>query len=354
MEPAEQLAREENGRSGCETEGAPSRVPSLCLGRRLLFPSPSMELPRGATTLLLVAAALLALAANVSRAQGCVCSKNKRIENCSLENGLCKCNSLGSNVTVDCQTLTSKCLLMKSELYGLKQVRGAKPKHAYVDNDGIYDPECDVNGKFKAKQCNGTSTCWCVNSAGVRRTDKTAGKLNCSEVVRTSWIIIEMKHLERNTAAGEDTIKETIKNVFAQRYHLNPKLIYVKYEKPFITIELKQNASEKSLVDADIADAAYYFEKDVKGDSIIWNDPFNIDVADEPLKLQDTVIFYVDEKPPEFSMQRLTAGVIAVIVVVILAIVVGIIVLVFTTRKRGKYEKAEVKEMNEMHRELRS
>lgn len=60
----------------------------------------------------------------------------------------------------------------------------------------------------------------------------------------------------------------------------------------------------------------------------MWSDPFNIEVANEPLKLQDAVIFYVDEKPPEFSMQRLTAGVIAVIVVVILAIVVGIIVLV--------------------------
>ncbi|KAJ6667052.1 hypothetical protein lerEdw1_019055 [Lerista edwardsae] len=290
-----------------------------------------MELPRGATTLLLAAAALLALAATVCRAQGCVkCDKNKRIEaeSCYLDNGICKCNSLGSNVTVNCEILTSKCLLMKAELYGLRGGR-SKPKHAYVDNDGIYDPECDVNGKFKAKQCNGTSTCWCVNSAGVRRTDKTDGKLNCSEVVRTSWIIIEMKHLETNTAVSEDIIKETIKNVFSQRYHLNPKLIYVTYEKPSITVELKQNASEKSLMDSDIADVAYYFEKDVKGDPIIWNnDPFNIDIAKEPLQLQDTVIFYVDEKLPEFSMQRLTAGVIAVIVVVILAIVVGIIVLV--------------------------
>ncbi|XP_066481734.1 epithelial cell adhesion molecule isoform X2 [Tiliqua scincoides] len=275
-----------------------------------------MELPRGATALLL----LLLLALAVCRGQGCDCGKNKRTENCALENGICKCISPGTNVTVDCETLTSKCLLMKAEVYNFKKFGRSKPKHAHVDNDGIYDPECDNNGKFKAKQCNGTKTCWCVNSAGVRRTDKTDGNLNCSEVVRTSWIIIEMKHLERNTAAGEDTIEETIKNAFAQRYHLNKKLIYVK----------------------------------VKGDSVMWNDPFSIEVAQEPLQLQDTVIFYVDEKPPEFSMQRLTAGVIAVIVVVILAIVVGIIVLVFTTRKRGKYEKAEVKEMNEMHRELRS
>lgn len=41
-----------------------------------------------------------------------------------------------------------------------------------------------------------------------------------------------------------------------------------------------------------------------------------------------TSIYYVDEKPPEFSMQGLQAGIIAVIAVVAIAIVAGIIVLV--------------------------
>lgn len=43
-----------------------------------------------------------------------------------------------------------------------------------------------------------------------------------------------------------------------------------------------------------------------------------------------TLIFYVDEKAPEFSMQGLTAGIIAVIVVVALAIIAGVVVLVST------------------------
>lgn len=97
---------------------------------------------------------------------------------------------------------------------------------------------------------------------------------------------------------------------------------------------------------------AYYFEKDVKGDSLLVTNPLVINVSEEPLKLDQTLIYYVDEKPPEFSMKRLTAGVIAVIVVVVLAIVAGIIVLVITRRRRGKYEKTEIKEMNEMQREL--
>lgn len=52
----------------------------------------------------------------------------------------------------------------------------------------------------------------------------------------------------------------------------------------------------------------------------------------EPLDLDpgQTLIYYVDEKAPEFSMQGLTAGIIAVIVVVTLAVIAGIVVLVST------------------------
>ena len=78
-------------------------------------------------------------------------------------------------------------------------------------------------------------------------------------------------------------------------------------------------------------------------------------VNGEPLDLDpgQTLIYYVDEKAPEFSMQGLTAGIIAVIVVVSLAVIAGIVVLVISTRKKSaKYEKAEIKEMGEIHREL--
>lgn len=73
---------------------------------------------------------------------------------------------------------------MKAEMSGSKSGRRAKPEGAIENNDGLYDPECDEMGLFKAKQCNGTATCWCVNSAGVRRTDKGT-EMTCSERVRT-------------------------------------------------------------------------------------------------------------------------------------------------------------------------
>lgn len=85
-----------------------------------------------------------------------------------------------------------KCFLMKAEMYRARKKMdtrttvGGKPvETAFVDNDGIYDPECENDGKFRAKQCNNTEKCWCVNSAGVRRTDKGDKNLKCEKLVET-------------------------------------------------------------------------------------------------------------------------------------------------------------------------
>lgn len=88
--------------------------------------------------------------------------------------------------------VVSKCFLMKAEMYrrrmgqDVRQSIGGKPhEDAIMDNDGIYDPDCEDNGKFRAKQCNNTEECWCVNSAGVRRSDKGDKNINCSKLVET-------------------------------------------------------------------------------------------------------------------------------------------------------------------------
>ncbi|NXL83215.1 EPCAM protein, partial [Alectura lathami] len=282
----------------------------------------------------------------------CACTKNKRVTNCRMVEGVCRCNSIGSSLSVNCDTLTSKCLLMKAEMANTKSGRRDKPKDAFQDTDGLYDPECENNGLFKAKQCNGT-TCWCVNTAGVRRTDKHDTDLKCSELVRTVWIIIEMKHAERETPLNTESLKKFFKETITNRYMLDGRYITnILYENPYISIDLKQNSSDKSAGGVDIADVAYYFEKDIKGDPVFLNNMLNISIDNEKLSFEKVLVYYVDEKPPEFSMKSLTPGVIAVIVIVVLAVVAGIVVLVLTRRRKGKYVKAEVKEMNEMHRGL--
>ncbi|NXV13191.1 EPCAM protein, partial [Cepphus grylle] len=262
----------------------------------------------------------------------CICEKNKRVTNCRMENGACWCDSVGSGISVDCSKLTSKCLLMKAEMKGSKSGRREKPKDAFEDTDGLYDPECENTGVFKAKQCNGT-TCWCVNTAGVRRTDKRDADLKCDQLVRTMWIIIEMKHAERNAPLDAEPLQRFFKETITSRYMLDGRYISsIAYEKPYITIDLKQNSSQKSSGDVDIADVAYYFEKDVKGDSIFHDNILNMSFGNEGLRFEKTSVYYVDEIPPEFSMKSLTPGLIAVIVVVIVAIVAGIVVLVSSNK----------------------
>ncbi|KAG8443647.1 hypothetical protein GDO86_008989 [Hymenochirus boettgeri] len=263
----------------------------------------------------------------------------------------CQCTiSIGSNTqSVNCTKPIPKCWLMKKESLGTKGGRRQKPKTALIDNDGLYDPDCEINGVFKARQCNNTETCWCVNSAGVRRTDKGDKNWKCPELVRTNWIIIEMKR-NNTDSVSEDAIKQGIKNLFMNRYGLAEKYISdIEFDGDYIDINLKQNGSQKSPDDVDITDVGYYFEKDVKGDPIFNSDEkFDMQVNGKSFAVKEPLIYYLDEKPHEISMKHLTPGIIAVIVVVVLAIVAGIAVLIFTRRKRGKYEKAEMKELNEM------
>uniref|UniRef100_A0A8C7FF09 Epithelial cell adhesion molecule n=2 Tax=Oncorhynchus TaxID=8016 RepID=A0A8C7FF09_ONCKI len=102
----------------------------------------------------------------------------------------CQCGVMvgtGEMQNLNCSKLVPKCFLMKAEMYrarkGLSTRTGGKPvKTAFVDNDGIYDPDCETTGAFRAKQCNNTKECWCVNSAGVRRTDKGDESLRCEKL----------------------------------------------------------------------------------------------------------------------------------------------------------------------------
>ncbi|XP_070285260.1 epithelial cell adhesion molecule [Myotis yumanensis] len=299
---------------------------------------------------------LLATAAVAAAQKECVCENYKLTTNCSTDTyGQCRCTSIGTQHTVICSKLATKCLVMKAEMSHSKSGRRPKPEDAIQNNDGLYDPDCDENGHFKAKQCNGTTTCWCVNTAGVRRTDKDTEK-TCSERVRTYWIIIELRHKTREKPYNSQSLQTALKEIITTRYQLDSKYIgNILYENDIITIDLVQNSTQKMQNDVDIADVAYYIEKDVKDESLFHSKRMDLRVDGEQLDLDPgrTAIYYVDEKPPEFSMQGLKAGIIAVIVVVAIALIAGIVVLVISTKKRKtKYEKAEIKEMGEMHREL--
>uniref|UniRef100_A0A8C5MV36 Thyroglobulin type-1 domain-containing protein n=1 Tax=Leptobrachium leishanense TaxID=445787 RepID=A0A8C5MV36_9ANUR len=308
------------------------------------------------TALRLGAALVCFILVAQTQSQDCFCPTHVRgVCNGNPPNCACKLPIGPDDVPVDCTKLIPKCLLMKRESLPAKGGRRPKPENALVDNDGLYNPDCEGNGRFKARQCNNTETCWCVNSAGVRRTDKGDKNWKCQELVRTFWIIVQMTRNSTEEVPAND-LKKAIEDTITSRYKLPVKHVAtVELEGSMIYVDLKQNSSELSPNDVDIADVAYYMEKDIKSDPFIpLENPFAILVNGKNIGVKEPLIYYIDEKPHEISMKRLTAGVIAVIVVVVVAIIAGIIVLVLTRRKKGRYEKAEVKEMNEMQKQLTS
>uniref|UniRef100_A0A663FJZ0 Tumor associated calcium signal transducer 2 n=1 Tax=Aquila chrysaetos chrysaetos TaxID=223781 RepID=A0A663FJZ0_AQUCH len=294
----------------------------------------------------------LILAVASAAESNCTCATNKWTVCAQDASGNCTCMLVGSNHKVDCSTLTSKCLLMKAEMIPLKEKRFRGRPRGLLDNDGIYNPDCEDSGIFKARQCNQTDTCWCVNTAGVRRTEKGGKSLSCSELVRTSWIYIELKHKKRSSAFDVPEVANALKHLFESRYKLHPKYIAaIKYDSPLIQIGLNQNDSKKSRCDVDIADVAYYFEKDIKDDSVFHsNSTLTVSVNGDALDIEKLWIYYVDEKPPEFCMRQLVSGISAVVTVVILTAGFGITVLVVLKWLRTrKYETVESKEMVRMN-----
>ncbi|NXO67884.1 TACD2 protein, partial [Phainopepla nitens] len=291
----------------------------------------------------------LILAVASAAHDGCTCATNKWAECAQDGPGNCTCRLAGSDHPVDCSTLTSKCLLMKAEMTPLKEKRLWRPPQAVSDSDGVYKPDCEDGGAFKARQCNQSSSCWCVNSAGVRRTEKGGRGLSCSELVRTRWIYIELTHQSSSSAFRGPDVAKALRQLFESRYKLRPKYIAaVKYDPPLIQMRLEQK--EKPSWDVDIADVAYYFEKDVNNDSVFRsNGELRVSVNGDALAIEKLWIYYVDEKPPEFCMRQLAAGLAAVVTVVVLTAGIGIAVLLVLRWLRTRtYNKFECKEMREI------
>ncbi|XP_023281446.1 epithelial cell adhesion molecule [Seriola lalandi dorsalis] len=299
---------------------------------------------------------LAAFAAGAS-AQNCACGTMKWA---TCDGTPCSCYLLvdnGNRQTLDCTKLIPKCFLMKAEMYRSRKglstrgVGGKPVETAFVDNDGIYDPECENDGKFKAKQCNNTEECWCVNSAGVRRTDKGDKDLKCEKLVETYWVRLQLTHKEVKTPVNAANLKSAIADAIHKRYdNFNKNMVEnVEYdpEARMIVVDVKKPMGERK---SDLTQMAYYMEKDVKVLPLFKDqEAFSPTVGSQKLEMENILVYYVDEEPPTFTMKHLTGGIIAVIVVVVLAVIAGLLVLFFARRRHNqRYSKTQQREMETM------
>lgn len=302
---------------------------------------------------LLIALALVSFAVGVF---SCDCPNSKWAR---CEESPCRCTLLFNDAVkqdVDCSKLLPKCFLMKAQMQLARMGKdtrtiGGKPvETAFVDNDGVYDPDCEADGKFKAKQCNGTEECWCVNSAGVRRTDKGDKNMKCDEVVETYWLRIQMVHKALSKAPTTDEVKTAMENAMLARYKLDKSFVKeVQYdpEGRMVVVDVKKDIGNRK---DDLTRVGWYMEKDIKELPQFNNpDKFEPMVGGQKMEMEKVLVFYVDEKDPEFTMKHLTGGIIAVIVVVILAVIAGLLVLfLMRRREQQRYSKAQGREMDNM------
>ncbi|CAL9687323.1 unnamed protein product [Knipowitschia caucasica] len=286
----------------------------------------------------------------------CVCDTMKWA---TCDGTPCECHLMVGNdskQSLKCEKLIPKCFLMQAEMYrarkGLSTRTGGKPvETAFVDNDGIYDPECENDGTFKAKQCNNTETCWCVNTAGVRRTDKGDKDLKCEELVITYWVRLQLTHKPITSGTVDPAnLKAAVADAIHKRYlNFNKDLVKeVEYdpEARLLVVDVEQPKGQGK---TDLTHMAYYMEKDVKALPLLRSqEPFTPMVGGQKMEFENILVYYVDEKGPTFTMQNLSGGIIAVIVVVVLAVVAGLLVLFFAKKRQGKYNKAQQREMDNL------
>lgn len=245
--------------------------------------------------------------------------------------------------------LIPKCFQMKAEIYHIRQSPFTEINvTTLADGDGLYDPECEHNGLFKAKQCNNSDVCWCVDSAGVRRSESGDRNLQCEELLGPNWVRTEVKHKETSNPLERSQLQRAIASAFQERDNvetMNSKT-EVKYDVDarLITLELRQNPDDQT------QDLTYYMEKDVVVKSL-FNEQMKFEptIEGEKLEIESIMVYYVDEKKPQNSMQTLTTGLLTVIGVFILAACVGLLILFLIRRqKMGQYEKAQTSEMEEI------
>ncbi|TRY88725.1 hypothetical protein DNTS_029664 [Danionella cerebrum] len=219
--------------------------------------------------------------------------------------------------TIDCTKLIPKCFLMKAEMYRAKKNMSTR-----------------------------SIVCWCVNSAGVRRSDKGDKNIKC-EPVETIWVRLELKHKPLTTPLDATKLKTGIQNAMLERYNLDKSLVSeVQYDQDGRLIVVDVKKDEKDRV-TDLSRATYYLEKDIKVLPLfLKNNPFEVSVEGNKVSMENVLVYYVDEKAPTFTMQRLTGGIIAVIVVVSLIVIAGLLILFFLARRqKAAYTKTQAREL---------
>ncbi|KAM8921150.1 epithelial cell adhesion molecule-like [Pelodytes ibericus] len=256
------------------------------------------------------------------------------------------------NVTVNCNQLTPKCRLMHLEMLHKSRSGQSRPGRGRPEVDNVYDPECEESGAFKAKQCDEDSNlCWCVDSAGVRVTDKTGDDPNCDKLVAVHLIQIHFifKAEFAFLKGREEELRRSLVNKVSQYILKIPQILQITVHELTHEITMKLFCTNVTKEPVDIATVAYYIERDLK------QSKFTLTLDGRHLEVdQDSIrVLFFDNEPPRINMKTISPGFAAIIIIIALAILTGIAVFVVVQRKaeqeRIQFEVIEGHELGDYH-----
>ncbi|KAE8586197.1 hypothetical protein XENTR_v10021589 [Xenopus tropicalis] len=254
------------------------------------------------------------------------------------------------NMTVNCNQLTPKCRLMHLEMLHKSRSERSHPGRDRLEVDNVYDPECEESGAFKAKQCDEDSNqCWCVDSAGVRVTDKTSDDPKCEKLVSVHLIQIDFI-FKADFALLKGREEELHRILFGKVSHYImkiPQILQINIHEMTYEITMKLFCPNGTKEPVDIATVAYYIERDLKQNKFTLPlDGRNIEVDRDSIR-----VLFFDNEPPRINMKTISPGFAAIIIIIALAILTGIAVFVVVQRRaeqeRVQFEVIEGQELED-------
>ncbi|XP_077123760.1 epithelial cell adhesion molecule-like isoform X2 [Ranitomeya variabilis] len=236
------------------------------------------------------------------------------------------------NLTVNCNQLTPKCRLMHLEMLHKNRSWRSRPGRNKVEIDNVYDPECEESGAFKSKQCDEDSKlCWCVDSAGVRVTDKTDDDPKCDKLVSVHLIQIHFT-FKADVALLKGKEEELHRKLIAKvsRFLLKaPQIFQVTVHELSHEVTMKLFSTNGTKDPVDIATVAYYIERELKLSKFsVSLDRWILEIDVESIR-----VLFFDNEPPRINMKSISPGFAAIIIIIALAFLTGIAVFVVLQRR---------------------
>ncbi|KAM4012893.1 LOW QUALITY PROTEIN: epithelial cell adhesion molecule-like [Anomaloglossus baeobatrachus] len=252
-------------------------------------------------------------------------------------------------LTVHCDQLTPKCRLMHLEMLHRSRTFRGPAGLSKVESDNMYDPECEESGAFKPKQCeDDSSVCWCVDSAGVRVTDKTGEDPKCEKLVSVRLIQIHFSfRADASLLTGkEEAVRRTLISKVSRFLLKTPRILQVTVHELSHEVTMKLFSTNGTKPPMDIATVAYYIEWELKLSGF----SLPLDGRTLEVDVESIRVFFFDNEPPRINMKSISPGFAAIIIIIIsLAILTGIAVFAVLQRRaeqeHGQFDVIEGQEL---------